>query len=258
MARAMPDREPSPDRPARRRLLIGGLGLAGAYAGVRLGLPALSERFGSLSFEPLERPPGFRRLVADGGISARGFDPFLGIDAPADPVRRVVPSCEGLFDPGATPGTVPIAYFSDYNCAYCRILAPRLAVLDRVSVTLHELPLLGEGSVAMARAALAAGEQGAHRPFHDALLRIPRPSPSRISRIVADLDLDPARLQADLDAPTVRRSLDRSRAVAALFGIYATPSMIVGRTLVIGAASDVILDRLVERERAEGPIPSCR
>ncbi len=248
---------PKGNPPSRRSLLVGGLGLAGAYTGLRYGMPVLSERLRGLAFDPLGRPKGFRRLTSTGSVSGgTAFDPFIGLDATAP---SVTPSCDGLFDAGGAPGAdpVPVAYFSDYNCAYCRVLSPRLAALEGARVTWHELPLLGEGSIVMARAALAAGLQGAHVPFHEALMRTPRPSPEGIARIVADLGLDAARLRADMNAPAVKRMLDRSRAVAALFGLYATPSMVVGRTLVIGAVGDVTLDRLLARERADGPVPAC-
>ena len=222
--------------PSRRGLLVGGLGFAGAYACLRIGLPALSERLGTLAFEPLDRPAGFRRLVSEGGVSTTGFDPFVGIGAGAAPA--VTPSCAGLFDGDAAPGLVPVAYFSDYNCAWCRVMSPRLAALPGAAVTLHELPLLGEGSIAMARAALAADLQGAHAPFHAALMRTPRLSPDAVARIAADLGLDAARLRTDMDGPAVDAALARSRASAATFGFYATPSMVVGRTAVVGALGE--------------------
>ena len=249
----------SPDRAgSRRRLLVSGLALAGAYAGLRVGLPALSDRFAPLDFAPLARPPGFRRLLSSGGASGGGsagaFDPLVGLELAAD---RVAPSCAGLFEGEHDPGTVPVAYFSDYNCAYCRVLSPLLDRLEGVRITLHELPILGESSRMAARAALAAREQDAQRQFHDALMAMPRPSPAGIARIANDLGLDLERLNADAEAPAVNTALGRSEALAALFGLNATPALIVGRTLVIGAISRVSLDRLVAREIADGPVPAC-
>ena len=235
-------------------MLLAGIGLASAYAGLRYGLPTLSERLRGLQFEALDRPAGFRRLASTGSTSGGSFDPLIGLAPAADPVR---PSCRGLFETVASPGIVPVAYFTDYNCAYCRALSPRLEALDGVRITLHELPRLGDGSVAMARAALAAGLQGAHRSFHHALMRTPRPSPEAIARIAVDLDLDPDRLRLDMDVPEVADALARSNALAALFGIYATPALVIGRTLVVGAVASATLDRLVTREVADVPVPAC-
>lgn len=242
------------DNPSRRRLLATGVGLASAYAGLRYGLPTLSERLHGLRFEPLDQPAGFRRLISNGGTSSGSFDPFIALAPTADRVR---PSCRGLFEDAAPPGIVPAAYFSDYNCAYCRALGPRLEALQGVHVTLHELPLLGEGSTILARAALAANLQEAYWPFHQALMSTPRPSPEAIIPVALDLGLDPDRLRADMDAPEVAAALARSEALAALFGIYATPALVIGRTLVIGAVAAVTLDRLTDRELADGPVPTC-
>lgn len=215
-------------------------------------MPALAERWGGLDFEALERPPGFRRLASDGAVTAAAIDPFVGLTSSAE---RTVPSCTGLFDVTAMPGIIPVASFPDYDCAYCRVLEPRLDALDGVRITRHELPLLGDGSVLAARVALAAGLQGPYAPFHAALMRTPRPSPDAIVRIATDLDLP--RLQTNMDGPAVAEALARTDLVAALLEFYATPSLVVGRTLAIGAIGRATLDRLIARERGDGPVPSC-
>lgn len=256
-------------RGSRRGLILGGLALAGGYAGLRAGLPALRDRFGALDFEPLNKPPGFRRM-AGGEVSQRGFDPFLGLDASpedtAPPATAIGDDlCAALFGDGArAPDVVPIAYFSDYNCTYCRALSPRLAAMARdrageVAIAWHELPLLGPTSLTAARAIVAAGAQGAGQAFHEALMTSRLGvTPDSLDALSRRLGIDPERLEADMTAPSTERVLGRSRALSNLFGFIGTPALVVGRTVVVGAISETALDRLIARERADGPVPACR
>ena len=254
---------------SRRDLLVGGLVVAGLYAGLRHG-PSLARRLTGpdFAFEPLDRPAGFRRLSA-GSSSIGGFDPFVGLDAgpraaaPEVPVAAVEARlCDALF-PGRDPagGAVPVASFSDYRCPYCRTMSVRLAALETdgvATVAWHELPLLGDGSRIAAAAALAARAQGAYGAVHDRLMRSPFEPTEASLRAVADAaGIDADRLLADMDDPAVDRALATSEALARLLGIVGTPVAVVGRTVVHGLVDPDALARLVAVERAAGPVPGC-
>lgn len=261
------------DHPAdgqRRRLLIGGAALVGVYGTVRYAIPAVSARLRGLDFAPLERPAGFRRL--DGGASSSAtFDPFFGLDPVIRPPEIKVSTaeveariCDVLFD--AAPqegGPIPVAYFSDYNCPYCRVLSLRLAEMaakspERMRMVWHELPLLGDSSILSARAALAARNQGAYTAFHRRLIVSPfRTTPSYLEQLAADLGIDIDRLQADMDSSKIARTIAESRALADLFGFVGTPALVVGRTAVQGTLSETLLYRLIAREHADGPLAVC-
>ena len=253
---------------SRRSLILGGLALAGGYAALRHGPPALRSRLAGLAFVPLERPAGFRR-VAGGAVSAGGFDPFVGLDgsgaAPSVPAASAPDDlCAALFpDWSGAAGVVPVASFSDYNCAICRITTRRLAGLGAVAdgtaqVTWHELPILGETSVLAARAALAADRQGAYAAFHERLLRSPfQPTPAYLDALAEDLGLDRARLAADMAGEAVTGRIARSLALRRLFGFAGTPAIVVGRTVVEGDVDETTLARLVEAEREAGPRLEC-
>ena len=156
-----------------------------------------------------------------------------------------------------------MASFSDYNCPYCRVATEDLAAIEArsggsVRVRWHELPLLGPGSEAAARAALAADRQGAYPAMHARLMRARLlPTPVYLEEAASALGLDADRLLADMTSPEVEARLDRSAAAADAFGLPGTPAMVVGRTVVVGALGDRALERLIERERADGPIPGC-
>jgi len=212
-------------------------------------------------FRPLRSASGFRSL--DGGAVSAASDPFVGLAAPADdpgtpPIGRAA-LCGALFgDDPVRGGTVPVAYFTDYNCPYCARLSTRLRDREAAGLRLvwHELPLLGAGSEAAARAALAAARQGAYAEFHTRLMRAAfQPTEAYVADLARGLGLDPDRLLADMESTEVRRRLTDSRRVASRLGIGATPTLVVGRTVVTGLVSDRRLDALLALERDEGPLP---
>ena len=251
----------------RRDALVG----AGVAASLLLGPAAWRAlREPALAFEPHPAVPGFRRIAAGGASRpAARFDGLIGLAEPpnpaADAAREAVlrDPCAALFGGSVPSGAVPVASFSDYNCPYCRATTERLAAIEArsggaVRVRWHELPLLGEGSEAAARAALAADLQGAYPAMHARLMRARLvPTPAYLEEVARALDLDAGRLLADMASPAIEARLARSAASADAFRLAGTPAMVVGRTVAVGALDERTLERLIERERADGPGPAC-
>ena len=235
-----------------RRLALAGFVLMGAAA---LGANRWLNRPPELAFEPVEGLPGFRR--AEAGAISGGFDPFIGLDTrePPPPIHasRV---CSVLFRE-TRPGTVPVASFSDYNCPHCRVVTPDLARRHRageITVTWHELPLLGPASEAAARAAVAADLQGAYPAFHERLMRARVvPTPEYLERLADHNGIDGSRLIRDVASDRVTRRLEETRALANWFGVFGTPALVLGRSAVIGAVDADRLSRLLSDEAARPP-----
>ena len=221
-------------------------------------------------FEDISSQPGYRLLVR--GEVSQAIDPFVGLGLGDAPLPESIQNwaaentCSALFqDPANKAGesAVRIAYFTDVQCPYCRILSGTLSDLAHdtdptVQLSLREFPLFGQWSEVTAAASLAAGRQGAHLLFHERLMSAPlRPSKAAIEAIVADLNLDSERFWSDFDSPGLRQELARHRAIGDLFGIYGTPALVVGRTLAIGNISTEDLDRLIEIELGEKDLDPC-
>ena len=254
---------------SRRNLLVGALVLGGGYSLLRFGPLAAANLFTEdFAFEPMERPDGFRRLA--GGQSSSGLDPFFGLNSAPDPedvalleeVRADV--CGALYGETALrDGIVPIASFSDYNCPFCRVLTLRLGEIEEASrggvdVAWHELPLLGEASMLAAQGALAAKRQDAYVDFHRRLMRAPfQTTPEYLEALSDAIGVDHDQLRADMTSEGVRREIAESSALAKTFRFIGTPALVVGRTVVQGEIDDATLERLIERERADGPIGAC-
>jgi predicted DsbA family dithiol-disulfide isomerase len=247
-------------RTSRRNLVVGALALGTVAGGWQLWVHRPRE----FAFRPIEGLPGWRLLEFDGvSVPSAGLSgaAFLGLGDSGEPVAPVPVSrlCATLFDP--KNGKVPVAAFSDFFCPYCRVQNPRLAERARllnasISVNWHELPLLGPTSEISARAAVAADLQGGYPEFQARMFATSfRPTTQFLAEAASSAGLRPGQILLDMDGQVVASRLRRSRAVASALGIYGTPALVVGRTLVMGRISESELDRLVALEAEAGPIP---
>jgi protein-disulfide isomerase len=183
--------------------------------------------------------------------------------ARADLVKGVIAArARELFHDPAAPeggnpaGDVTLVEFFDYNCPYCRSVAPTLVELRGADPGLRlvykEFPILGPGSEAAARAALAAERQGKYQALHDALMQ------AREKLVEADvfgaaqavgLDLD--QLKRDMADPAIEAAIARNRALAAALGIDGTPGFVIADRVVPGALDRPTLEGLIAVARGK-------
>jgi len=155
---------------------------------------------------------------------------------------------------GNPEGDVTVVEFFDYNCPYCRRAKPEIEALlaadPDVRLVYREWPILGEGSVFAARAALAAREQGLYEDFHWALMGMSgRAEESSVLRIAEDIGLDVAQLRRDMEAPEIDAHIETSMRLAQVLGITGTPSFVIGDALVPGVVDAEQLQTLVTDAR---------
>lgn len=252
--------------PGRRGLLLGALA-AGLAAAAAIGIAR--GRGDPLAYRGLPGLDPFRELVSNGSISASSLA-FAGLQGdPSDDEPRIegrvalvrADLCSALFGAAGDADVVPIAYFSDFNCPYCRVLEGELdAVLagdPDVRLVRHELPLLGAASLSAAKAVLAADLQGGYEAMKERLLRAGLITDAPYLRAVAGpLGLDADRLLADMEGAAVADRLLTSRALGQVFGFVGTPALVIGRTVVIGSISADTIRQVIRDERAT-PGTSC-
>lgn len=236
----------------RRDVLI-----AGTAVGAVVFLPRLFTS--GFTFEPIAGVPGFRQIpfaAASGGAAGAAFV-GLGARNPDQQRRRDQIRANpdrALFDAQAPATDLPVALFTDYNCPFCPVLSDMLMRLEAdgagIAIRFHDLPVLGPNSIAAARAALAAAEQGKYRPVHHHLMRSRlRPGPASLRALASRFDMEPARFLQDTQSPRIMDQLRQAEDIAAVFGIIGTPALVVGRTLVVGEISEKRLRRLIRLER---------
>ena len=154
---------------------------------------------------------------------------------------------------GNPDGDVTIVEFFDYNCGYCkRAMVVMQAVLKtdkKLRVVYREFPILSEGSVFAARAALASRAQGRYEEFHWALMSAQTADETSVMKIAEQIGLDVAKLRVDMDAPEVAEHIQTSRDVANAMQFTGTPSFIIGDEIVGGYIPQDVMEEVIADAR---------
>jgi protein-disulfide isomerase len=156
----------------------------------------------------------------------------------------------------ADAGAVIVEFF-DYNCPYCKRAAADVKALlaadNDVRVVYREWPILGEGSVFAARAALAARAQGKYEEMHWALMELRgRAEEASIMAAARGVGLDVDQLRIDMESDVVMEHIATSNGLAQSLGFTGTPSFVIGDALVPGAVPLAELQDLVAQSRDDG------
>lgn len=154
---------------------------------------------------------------------------------------------------GNPSGDATLVEFFDYNCPYCRRVAPTVSGLieddANLRVVYKEIPILGPGSHFAARAALAARNQEKYVPFHEALMQAPKVDESNVMEIARRVGLDVERLERDMADPAIKAAIERNLELANALGITGTPSFVIGDSVVPGAVDRATLETLIRQAR---------
>ena len=141
---------------------------------------------------------------------------------------------------GNPKGDVTLVEFYDVRCPYCRRMLPVFEQLlkadGNIRVVYKDLPVLGPGSIAGAKALMASQIQGGYVKLH-ALLMAANPAMDEATlRAASDkAGLDWARLKRDMEAPEIKARIDANLALSRQLDIQGTPAYIIGTRLLPGA-----------------------
>lgn len=158
---------------------------------------------------------------------------------------------------GNPQGDVTLVEFFDYNCPYCRRVAPIMtdaeAADSKLRIVYKEFPILGPNSVFAAKAALAAERQGRYVPFHHALMQSKgAASEETVLAAATQVGLDIPRLKSDMNDAEIQAALDRNQALAGALRINGTPGFVIGSDVLHGATDLDTLQKLIKKARATG------
>jgi len=158
---------------------------------------------------------------------------------------------------GNPEGDATVVEFFDYNCGYCRRAFDDLHALMKgdanVRVVMREWPILGEESVYVARASLAARNQGKYDEFHIAMMSVEgRANEASAMRVAEELGMDVEQLRRDMDAPEVAAHIQTSMQLSRALNLSGTPVFIFGDQLIPGAIELEQMKELVALSREAG------
>ena len=157
---------------------------------------------------------------------------------------------------GNADGNLTIVEWFDYNCPYCRKIAPeiRQVVQDdgKVRLVLKDWPILGEVSKIAARMALASKYQDKFLQAHEAMIGVnSKLTEPRIRELLSGAGIDMDRLKRDLadNARAIDAILARNKDQAEAFGFQGTPSFIVGKYRVPGVLTMAQFEQVIADAR---------
>jgi protein-disulfide isomerase len=208
----------------------------------------------------LTRHPNRRQALAllGAGALGAGLAPRLAFGQDDE---EVLTEALVLRDPdipvaGNPGGDITIVEYFDYNCPYCRKIAPELSQVvqddGKVRLVLKDWPILGEVSVIASRMALACKYQDKFIQAHDALIGInSKLTEPRIGELLAGAGIDVERAKRDLatNAKAIDAVIARNGDQAQAFGFKGTPSFIVGKFRVPGILTMAQFDQVIADAR---------
>ena len=213
------------------------------------------ERVKELVLEAIRENPGIVieaiQMIEERQEAAKAFEAKQILTSNRDALERD-PNAPVLGNPN---GDVTVVEFFDYNCPYCKRVKPHMEALlaadKNVRVVYREWPILGEGSVFAARAALASREQGKYDEFHWAMMEMKgRVGEANVMQAAEKLGIDTAQLRSDMDSPKINEHIETSMRLARSLGFNGTPSFVIGEALAPGLTEADQMIELVNQARA--------
>lgn len=155
---------------------------------------------------------------------------------------------------GNPDGDVTVVEFFDYNCPYCKTAAPMvkaaIASDAQLRVVYREWPILSDGSVIAARAALAARVQGKYEDFHWELMKIRNKiDESVVFKAAEKVGLDIGQLKSDMKSPSIDEHIQKSMQLAQALNFSGTPSFVIGNNMAPGLISPEQFQAMIDGAR---------
>jgi protein-disulfide isomerase len=160
---------------------------------------------------------------------------------------------------GPVDAPVTLVVYSDYQCPFCALWShetlPAMreyAAAGDLRIEWRDVNVFGVDSARAARAAYAAGLQGAFWEYHDSLFAEGEKPAADVltdeglAALAAELGLDAERFGADVASPEVGAAVQANADEGMSIGATSTPSFLVGGVPVVGAQPTEVFVAAVE------------
>jgi protein-disulfide isomerase len=166
-------------------------------------------------------------------------------------------------DPALGTGAAPVTLveFADFECPFCRQMAPRIAQLksmfgDRLRIVWKDYPLgdIHPNAYRAAHAARCALGQGAFWKYHDALFASEELTTEVLMNAAGKVGLDKGRFAKCVESRGPVSQVTSNVRVGVSLGIEGTPTLFINGRRVEGIQSYERLQEIVAEELRAGPL----
>jgi len=141
-------------------------------------------------------------------------------------------------------GKVTVVVLFDYNCGYCKVIAPEVLELARthpqVRFVFKDMVIFGDTSAFAAAATALAKSPAQYVALHRAFMAAKPLNNAVAERIMSAQGIDPAAARAEQASAERKRYFQDVHVIASGLGIEGTPAFIIGDTLIPGADPDAL------------------
>jgi protein-disulfide isomerase len=136
-------------------------------------------------------------------------------------------------------GTITVVEFFDFNCGYCKLVAPEVVKLMQenpdVRLVFKHFAFQTEDSVAASKVALTPVARANPLPLYASLMAQKPLDQAAIDRSLRAAGIDPAAARAAASAPAIEKQITDAHDLARQLKIDGTPAFIVGDQVIHGA-----------------------
>ncbi len=150
-------------------------------------------------------------------------------------------SRDRVINPG---GKVTLVVMFDYNCGYCKVIAPEILELARthpqVRFVFKDMVIFGPVSEYASAAAALAKTPAQYLALHAAFMAAKPLNDESATRIILANGLDPAAVRREQASDARKKYLTDVHGIANALGLEGTPAFIIGDTVIPGADPEAV------------------
>lgn len=153
-------------------------------------------------------------------------------------------------------GEITVVEFVDFNCGYCKLIAPEVMALARahpdIRFVFKDLPIFGETSEFAAAGVRMQRDPAGYKALHTALMEAKPLEDADVARILAAHGVDPQAARETQQSEDQQAYLQDTKELAMTLGIQGTPAFVVGNTLVPAADPVALKAAIAKAQTSKG------
>lgn len=154
-------------------------------------------------------------------------------------------------------GKITVVEFFDYNCGYCKLIAPEVLALVKanpdVRFVFKDMTIFGEASEYAAAGAELTKTTGKYLDVHRAFMAKKPLEDADVASILTVNGVNPAAARQRQQSAEQRKYLEDQHKLAEALGIQGTPAFIIGDVMIPGA-DPLALKQAIAEAKAGKPI----